>query len=71
MNEAKLLLEKLTERIPPGKCQKHNITLDDGGKLFVTLMLGDRYVPFSFDEADLNLSVSELVDNICFLLQVK
>lgn len=65
MQDAKALLQLLTERIAPGENQRHSLTLaDDGEKLQVTLMLGDRYVPFVIEEDDLLKPVNELVDEI-------
>lgn len=68
MYRAKLLLEMLTRRIPPGEGQRHNITLGDDG-LEVTLMLESRYVPFVLKETDFDLPVQSLVDTVQGLLR--
>lgn len=60
MYRAKLLLELLTKHIPPGEGQKHNLTLNEGG-LEVTLMLGEKYIPFWLQETDFDLPVRDLV----------
>lgn len=56
MRNAIKLLALLESIIPPGKGQRHNITLDDMGLPELTLMLGERYCPVRFDEADLDKS---------------
>lgn len=63
MREAKRLLEELTKLIPPGIGQRHNITCGDNG-LEVTLMVGDRYVPFLLEEEDLDRQSGDLLSLI-------
>jgi hypothetical protein len=65
MRIAKELLEQLTERFIPGRKQRHNLTLDNKGQLEVTLMLGEQYLPIVLEDADLDLGISDLVDEIC------
>jgi len=63
MKKVKLLLEQLTEKIPPGPGQRHNITFDGVG-LVVTLMLGEKNQPLTFNEDGLDKSADELVGEI-------
>jgi hypothetical protein len=64
MFRVRLLLKMLTEEIPPGENQRHNITLDGEGAMEVCLMLGNRFVPFKIEEFDLDRPVSHLVYEI-------
>jgi len=65
MRDAKLLLEMLTERIPPRHPARHNIVLVDG-TLEISLMT-DKVYPLRLDEGDFNRPVQDLVDDICAL----
>lgn len=68
MQQAKLLLEKLTELISPGENQRHNLTFDPTEKkLQLTLMVGDQHIPFILREGDLSRPTEAIVDVICRL----
>lgn len=62
------LLSELTKRIPPGKGQRHNITLS-GDTLQVTLMFGDKYTPVVLNNDDLYRRLDKLVDDICEMVK--
>lgn len=49
MKDAKKLLQILTDQIPPGEGQKHNMILD-GDRLIINLMLGKQYQPVLLSE---------------------
>lgn len=63
MRDAKLLLERITEMIPPGEGQHHNLTVQHGN-LVLCLMLGDRYQPMVLEDGTFTKSVDELVNEI-------
>lgn len=69
MHRVGLFLELLNKRIPPGEGQRHNLTLNNNGKLELTLMLGEKYVPFQLEEIDLDLRVLDLVETIQHVLK--
>ena len=69
MYRARLLLKMLTEMIPPGENQRHNITLNDKGAIEICLMLGDKFVPFGVEEANFDRPVSALAYEIYNLLE--
>ena len=70
MKEAKFLLEKLTELVPPGEGQHHNLTLDElEGKLTLTLMCGERYLPFGLEDSDLERPVEDVIMDIYKMYQ--
>lgn len=71
MDKAKRLLELLTKRITPGLGQHHNLTVNDSGALFVTLMLGNQYIPIALDEEDLQKDIPQLVNDIIFISGVE
>lgn len=58
MQIAKELLERLTELVPPGPGQRHNLTIQNG-QLEITLMTGDRYQSFLFEDGDYARSVED------------
>ena len=66
MRIAKELLERLTELVPPGPGQRHNLTIEDG-KLQITLMTGDNYQSFLFEDEDYAQPVEEAARTIADL----
>lgn len=63
MKNAKLLLERLTEMIPPGDKQHHNLIVEDGN-LILTLMCGDKYHPIRLEDIDFGKTVKQLANEI-------
>lgn len=69
LKHAKELLELCTARFPsPRPSQHHGLTVHDG-TLVLTLMLGDTYQSFSIQEADLNKSPADLLDELAALFE--
>ena len=64
MKGIKELLKALTIDIPPGKGQRHNITLAGDSQIELTLMLGDIYLPIVLDEEDLSMEPLALAKGI-------
>ena len=64
MRSAKLLLQRLTEIVPPGDGQRHNLTVDKDGDLILHLMLGDKFIPVKLTEDDFDKPVHLLVNEI-------
>lgn len=60
---AKRFLDILTELVPPGENQRHNITVEDD-KLTLTLMVGSKYYSYHFDENDLVIDVDSLASGL-------
>lgn len=69
IQDAKTLLEILTQRIPPGTGQRHRIELDENGNLEVCFFLGERYLPITLEETDLVIPINVLVDDLCNLVR--
>lgn len=67
MKNARLLLERLTEMIPPGDKQHHNLIVEDGN-LILTLMCRDKYYPFKLEDIDFGKPVKQLANEIEILL---
>lgn len=63
MRKAKILLESLTEKFPPGPGQHHALILGDNGvyPLNIVLFLGDQYRIIHLEEYDLDCSPVEVV----------
>jgi len=69
MKYAKLLLEIMTEKIPPGPDQHHNFTLDNNNDMLLSLMCGDTYHRVIVDTEDFDKPISELAEEIYQLLE--
>ena len=70
MKQAKQLLEYLTQKMPPGKNQHHNIIVENG-HLVVTLMCGDLYHPFMLEDEDFDKPAEILADELVSMLTDK
>ena len=68
MEKAKLLLERVTEVIPPGDGQHHNFTVQHGN-LVLCLMLGKRYQPMVFEDDTFTKSVDQLLNEVIELMK--
>jgi hypothetical protein len=76
MRSARLLLERLTEIIPPaiaasGVRMRHNLTIDESGNLVLHFMLEGKFVPVIIEDEDLDKPVHQLVNEIELALNVK
>ena len=69
MKNAKLFLEKITEKILPGPNQHHNLVVVDG-TLNLCLMLDDIYQTFIFKNNELENSVEKNVEEIVKLMDI-
>ena len=67
MENAKKLLKRLTELVPPKDNQHHNITLVDN-KLMVCLMTGKAMLPFTIHDDELNRTADDLANEIYHLM---
>jgi hypothetical protein len=70
MNNAKLLLQKLTILIPPGEDQRHNLTVNEDGNLMLGLMLGDVFQYLMLEDEDFLKSADSLANEICRAVKV-
>lgn len=64
MKSARLLLKRLAEIAPSGDAQGHNLTIDEGGELVLTLMVYDTFYPIVIGEVDLDKPIHQLVGEI-------
>lgn len=60
-------LEQLSERLPPGEGQSHNIT-GNNGALALHLMLGTTFIPIYFQPLDLDRAIEDALDEIVQLV---
>lgn len=61
-------LERLSERLPPGEGQRHNIT-GNNGTLVLHLMFGETFVPVYLQTLDLDRAVDDVIGEIVMLVE--
>lgn len=63
MENAEIFLTKITELVPPGNIQRHNLTVDSDG-LILTLTLGEVYLSYTIEGDDMETDPIELAETI-------